>query len=126
MPNQSYQIEFSIGSSPSILFKFITNPSCLAQWFADEVQVEDHRYNFIWNGHAEEAELSEMEENKKATFSWLNSDDDEYVSFEIAKSEVTGDTILIITDFADQDEIEDQKLLWENQVTILKRLVGVT
>ena len=126
MTNQSYQIEFSIGSSPAILFRFITNPSCLSQWFADEVKVEDHHYTFVWNGYDEEAELSELEENKKATFSWINNDNNEYFSFEIEKSEVTGDTILLITDFANEDEIEDQKLLWENQITVLKRLVGST
>lgn len=124
MANQSYQVEFSIRSSPSILFKFLATPSGLSQWFADDVRADDDHFVFTWNGFGEEAELLEIEENEKVKFLWTNNEDEEYFSFEISKSEVTGDTILIITDFAEEDDLEDQKLLWESQVNTLKRLVG--
>lgn len=123
MSYKSYQVEFSIGSSPSILFQFLSTPSGLSQWFADEVRADSKHYFFSWEGYGEEAELVEEEEDKKVTFLWKDSDET-YFSFEIQRSEVTGDTILIITDFAEENEIEDQKMLWENQITILKRLVG--
>lgn len=126
MAIRSYQVEFSIRSSPSILFNFLSTPSGLSQWFADEVKANDDHYVFSWNGVGEEAELVELEENKKVKFIWTNSEEEVFFSFEIDKSEVTGDTILIITDFADEEEIEDQQLLWESQVYTLKRLVGGT
>ncbi len=123
MAYTSYQVEFSIGSSPSILFQFIATPSGLSQWFADEVKADSNHYFFTWDGYSEEAELVEEEEEKKVKFYWQDSEDT-FFSFEIDKSEVTGDTILIITDFAEENEIEDQKLLWENQITTLKRVIG--
>ena len=124
MANQPYQVEFSIRSSPSILFKFLATPSGLSQWFADDVQAKDDHFVFSWNDFGEEAQLVEIEENEKVKFLWTNNDNEEYFSFEISKSEVTGDTILIITDFADENEVEDQKMLWESQVNTLKRQVG--
>jgi uncharacterized protein YndB with AHSA1/START domain len=123
MTYKSYQVEFSIGSTASILFQFLITPSGLSQWFADDVKADSNHYFFTWDGYSEEAELVEEEEDKKVKFSWQDSDDT-FFSFEIDKSEVTGDTILIITDFAEENEIEDQKLLWENQITTLKRVIG--
>ncbi|PSR03520.1 MAG: hypothetical protein BRD50_05810 [Bacteroidetes bacterium SW_11_45_7] len=123
MTHKSYQVEFSIGSTASILFQFLITPTGLSQWFADDVKADSNHYFFTWDGYSEEAELVEEEEDKKVKFSWQDSDDT-FFSFEIDKSEVTGDTILIITDFAEENEIEDQKLLWENQITTLKRVIG--
>lgn len=123
MAQKSYQVEFSMGSTPSILFQFLVTPSGLSQWFAEDVKADSDHYVFSWNGYVEEAQLVEQEEDKKVKFLWKDSEDT-YISFQIDKSEVTGDTILIITDFADENEIEDQKLVWENQITLLKRLVG--
>jgi hypothetical protein len=56
-------------------------------------------------------------------FAWEDADDDdEYLEFDITKSPVTGETIVNVTDFADDDEVEDQRALW---LTQLKRMKGV-
>ena len=38
--------------------------------------------------------------------------------------ELTNDVALIITDFAEEDEVEEAKLLWENQIAELKMVIG--
>ena len=52
------------------------------------------------------------------------SDEDEYLEFNITKSPVTGETILLITDFCDDDEVNDQKAYWDNQIKQLRTETG--
>lgn len=40
------------------------------------------------------------------------SDPSEYFEFSITTSPITDETILTITDFCDDDEVQDQKLFW--------------
>jgi hypothetical protein len=37
---------------------------------------------------------------------------------------LTGDTALLVTDYAEEDEIEEATLLWEKQLGDLKRVLG--
>ena len=37
---------------------------------------------------------------------------------------LTGDTALLVTDYAEEDEIEEAKLLWTKQLGDLKRVLG--
>lgn len=124
MPRIQYSLDFVIKSSPAILFNFLSTPSGLAQWFADNVDRNEDTYSFFWDGYEETAELLEMTENESIKFQMEDADDDEFLEFKIQKSEVTRDTILIITDFADDFEVEDQKKLWTAQVDALVSRVG--
>jgi hypothetical protein len=40
--------------------------------------------------------------------------------------EITKDVSLIITDFAEDDEIEESKMLWDNLVSDLKQVLGAS
>jgi hypothetical protein len=48
----------------------------------------------------------------------------EYFEFRIEKSEVTNQTILLIRDFAEKRDIQDQKRLWDYQVKDLFHRLG--
>ena len=122
--NKSYQLEYVIRSSPTILFNFLTTPSGLAQWFADNVDINDGVYTFTWEGFDENAKIVDSVENEFVRYQWEDGNDAEYFEFKIQKAEVTGDTILIITDFADEHDIDDQKLLWDSQVKTLLQQIG--
>jgi len=63
--------------------------------------------------------------NEYVRFQWIDEDDDTYFEFRITKDELTGDVALVITDFADTDEIEDSKDLWDSQVSELRRAIGL-
>ena len=58
----------------------------------------------------------------------INGDDaeeeDEYFEFNIHVEPLTGDVALIITDFADEDEVNDTIELWNKQMDILHRNLG--
>ena len=40
--------------------------------------------------------------------------------------EITKDVSLIITDFSEEDELEESKMLWDNLVSDLKQVLGAS
>jgi hypothetical protein len=40
------------------------------------------------------------------------------------EDEITKDVSLLVVDFAFEDEIKESKLLWENQISDLKQVLG--
>jgi hypothetical protein len=121
---KKYNIEYEIRSSPKILFNFISTPNGLAQWFADDVNVRDDMYTFIWDSEQIRAKLLGIKDNKSVKFKW--EDDEPYCFFEmeIIQDELTGDVALSITDFTSEDEKQEKKLIWDNQVDNLLNVIG--
>ena len=125
MPRVKSTSEFIFRASPNIVYQFLTDPACITRWFCDEVDINDSTYTFVWSGSPETAELIEDSEGNMVRFAWEDAeDDDEYLEFNITKSPVTGETIVYVTDFADDDEVEDQKALWETQLTRMRAEMG--
>lgn len=119
-----YTLEYPVRCSPGILYEFLSTPAGLQEWFADKVDERDGMFTFGWNGTEDKAELLDKEETKFIRFHWTHSGKGEYFEFSIDKSEVTNQTILIITDFAEKKDIKDQSQLWEYQVKDLFHRVG--
>ena len=122
-----YQLEFSLNVSPNILFSRLSTPGGLAEWFADDIKVNDNVYTFVWNEVEQDAKLLQKRNNKYIRFKWMEDEDKQsYFEFRIHKDELTGDVALIITDFADDGETEDAIELWDTQIEELKHKLGVT
>lgn len=120
-----FQVEFPLKSSPGILYSYISSPSGLSEWFADDVNIKNKKiYSFIWDGSEQAAELIRNTPQKGVRFSWVDEPDDEYFEFEISQDELTGDVALVVTDFAEEHEIEESTQLWEAQVQTLKTAIG--
>ena len=108
-------MEYILKGSPSIAYLFITNPSCIIRWFCDEVDNTGNEFSFSWSGDVEEADLVEDIEDKLVKFVWKDRPD-EFLQFKMYKTDITNETILEITDFCDEDEVEDQKEIWEENL----------
>ena len=118
-------LEFIFRASPTILYKFLTTPSCLIRWFCDEVEIQDDSFTFIWSGAEEVANLVEDIEDERVRFKWEDAEDEEeYLEFKMSKSPVTGETILEIIDYCDEDEVDDTQQLWESQIKVLRQETG--
>lgn len=125
MERVKFEMEFIFRASPTILYTFLTTPACLVRWFCDEVDIHVNTYTFFWSGSEEVAEILEDIEDERLRFRWLEAPSkNEYLEFDISQSPVTGETILVITDFCDEDELEDQKQLWESQMQELRKETG--
>jgi len=120
-------LEFPIHASPSMIFQYLTTPSGLSAWFADDVNSRGKLFTFIWDGSEEKAKMSAKKENERVKYKWIDEDDKEigtYIEFKIMVDELTKDVSLMITDFCDEDEEEETKMLWENQIGELKHVIG--
>ena len=124
MKRVQYKLEFIFRASPTILHQFLTTPSCLVRWFCDEVDIEKGTFNYYWDGEVETAKLVEEIEGEYLKFEWEDAEEGEYLEFFISKSPVTGDTLLNITEFCDENEVDDQKLYWEDQMKQLRAATG--
>ena len=121
------ELEFAINSSPQLLYQYISSPSGLSEWFADNVNSRGEYFDFEWDDYTEKAKLSGKKTDEKVKFKWLDEegDDTEYFfELKIVRDELTKDVILIITDFAEEDDLDGHKLLWEKQITDLKKVLG--
>ena len=123
-----FEMEFPIKVSQKLLFQYISTPSGLSEWFADNVNSRGEIFIFIWNDSEESAKLIKKINNDKIQFQWLDDEEtDYYFELRIQFDEITKDVSLIVTDFAeDEEEIEESKLLWTNQISDLKKVLGST
>ncbi len=121
-----YSIELSINSSVNILYKRLSTPSGLSEWFADNVNLKDNIFTFFWDDSEQSAKLIKKKTNKFVQYKWIDDEYKEsYFEFNIQVDEMTSDVSIIITDFAeDLDEKEEQILLWKQQIENLKRAIG--
>ena len=119
-----YQLDFPIRSSVNILFSCLSTPSGLSEWFADDVNCTKNSYTFFWDGAEQEAELITVSNNYFIKFRWMDFPDDTYFEFRIEVDEITNDVILRVTDFAEEDEVEEGKDLWTSQINTLMKNLG--
>ncbi len=127
MPEKvKFEIEFVIQSSPQLLYQYLSTPSGLSEWFADNVNSRGERFTFIWDGTEEVARLLKRKSEEFVRFAWEHAEGDTYFEMRILVDEITGDVSLFITDFAEADEVEEARMLWGNQVSDLKQVLGST
>jgi uncharacterized protein YndB with AHSA1/START domain len=122
-----YEIEFPINSSPQLLYQYISTPSGLSEWFADNVNSRGEYFTFIWNDSQEKARLASKKSGEKVKFRWVdenNKDTDYFFELNILVDELTKDVSLMVVDFAAEEEIEEATQLWENQISDLKHVIG--
>ena len=124
MARKKFTLEYIVRSSPAILFEFVTQPSSLAQWFSDYCDAENEIYVFGWGGEYKRAKQTELEDDVSVQYRWEGGEKGEYFGFRVFKSEISDETVLEITDFAEQKEIKEQTFLWDKQIEDLKHAIG--
>lgn len=120
-----YEIEFPIRSSLRILYNQISTASGLSEWFADNVNLSGKTYTFFWDDDKQNAELLSKKNNQWIKFRWLEEPSNTYFELKIIVDEITQDISLIVTDFAENHEDEEEaKLLWDKQIEKLRQSIG--
>jgi len=122
-----FELEYVFKSSPSILYKLLSTPDGLAEWFADDVNVQDDIYTFDWAGEEVTARFLSSKSGDFIRWTWLEDDDEDestYFELKVKVDPMTKMSVLLITDFAEEDEIDEAKQLWESQINNLKRIIG--
>ncbi len=122
---EKFELEFIIKSSAKVLFNCISTPSGLSEWFADDVNIKKDVYIFFWDGSEEEARLLNKKSSEYIRLQWLEDEgEDFYFEMRIKIDPLTRGVALIVTDFAEADEMEEQQLFWTSQIGKLKLILG--
>ncbi len=124
---QKFELEFLLRTSSKVLDNMVSTPSGLSEWFADDVNIKDDVYTFIWDGSEEEARLLTKKSNSKVKWRWIEDEEDDsdaYFEIRYEVDPMTKSVILTVTDFAEEDELDEAKHLWDNQINRLKRTLG--
>ena len=120
-----FEMEFVIHVSPSLLYQYISTPSGMSEWYADNVNSRGEFFTFIWDGSEEKAKLLTKKNNERIKFRWMEDDGTDYFfELRIQVDEITKDVSLMVTDFAEDDEVEEGKMLWTNMISELKQILG--
>ena len=131
MGKQKIDIEYPLAiKSPALIWEQISSAHGLERWFADHVNEEDGMFTFTWGEpwteqDIREAHVLESVVNDHIRLKWDEEDDDTYFEMRIAKSDLTHQLNLLITDFADDDDVDGLKILWESMLNRLHRASGL-
>jgi uncharacterized protein YndB with AHSA1/START domain len=127
MDKEKFQVEHPINSSKGVLFNMFSTPSGLAEWFCDDVNIKKDVHIFLWDGSEESARLVTKKRDEYIKFRWLEDEEEglsTFFEFRIKIDDLTGDTAIVITDYAEEEDIEDAKELWSAQIDRLKQVLG--
>ncbi len=118
--------------STSIVWSMIGDATGLEKWMADYVEDNgDGSLTFKW-GEAwtqQDVRVSRVLKVAKGHYIRLRWDDDhvegEYWELRVEKSELTGELTLVITDFADVDDVDNVYQIWDDNLERLHNVSGL-
>lgn len=121
-----FEQEYELHTSVRVLYPRLSTPAGLSDWFADNVDMKGDIFTFYWEGSEQSAKMLFKRKDKAIRFQWIeDEDEDVYFEFKIKVDEITNEVALIITDFADDDEVEDAKGLWDKQIERFRKNLGI-
>ncbi len=122
-----FEQEYLLRTSPKALNSMLMTPSGLAEWFADDVNIKEDIYTFIWDGSEEKARLLSKKNNEFIKFRWLEDEEEglnTYLEIKFKVDPMTKAVVLWLTAFAYEEELEEMQDLWESAIGELKRVLG--
>ncbi len=124
---EKFELEYVLKTSPKVLDKLISTPDGLSEWFADDVFVRDEVYTFEWDKSEEQARLINKKQGESIKWQWIFDEEDELDTFFEMKYTIdpmTKAVIFTVTDYAEPNEHDEIKRLWEKQIQNLRRVIG--
>ena len=126
-----FAADYEIHASIKMLYPYIQTASGLAEWFADDVRInnEDKTYTFFWDNEEHRAKLVAFRTNHFVRFEFLpeNKDDENdpsYVELRLDFNELTQSTYIKILDYSDFDDHRELHSLWDGLIVTLRKIVG--
>ncbi|QOR73620.1 hypothetical protein SAMN05443429_106140 [Cruoricaptor ignavus] len=126
MAKQKVQYEFPMRCQSEILYEYLASGEGLSEWFADEVTEKGDDFYFSWNGGPEEkATLIRYKPESFVRFRWEEDEGTKnFFELSIVIDDITEDLALMVTDFAEEGEEEENRLYWENLIENLRIKLG--
>ncbi len=125
-------LEYELNTrSPFIIWNLISTTDGLSNWVANNVEEKGNEIIFTWGeiwGHHEirSASIVNKEKNRFIRFKWNDdADENDYWELKIEQSKETDEYRLIITDFADHDDPDGLKDIWDENMSRLHQASGI-
>lgn len=132
MSKKKVLLEYELRSgSPSIVWPLVSEASGLSRWMADEVEREGKKLVFTWgtswqSKDVRTATIVEEVKPKRIRFKWDGDEDTQaYCEMKIEKGDITNDCILVITDFAEDGDVDGLRDLWDANMEVLHQVSGL-
>jgi len=88
------------------------------------VNVHGGDFEFVWNQSSNRADLLENKTNSHVRFRWKEALAGEFFEMRIKVDELTSDVSLLISDFCEAGEENENKMLWDQAVATLRNRIG--
>ncbi|MBS7409467.1 MAG: START-like domain-containing protein [Bacteroidales bacterium] len=125
MAKEKFTLEYDMRSTPvSMLWSYIATANGLKEWFADDAKMDGKEVVLIWNGVEQGLSIVGLRTEKYIRYRWSEDTDKTYFELRIMTSELTGNSVLCVTDFAEPEELQEAKDLWNYQMETLQRQLG--
>lgn len=125
MAGKQYQLEYIWENvAPERLWRMVSTEDGLNEWITGRVVFEGDQVQFHWSEYeCAVAEMEIVQPGQRIRFRW--QDEDGFFDLLIRPIELTGDTLMVITDHAEPDERESSIEIWQQQTTTLRRVLGL-
>ena len=118
-------------SSLSLIWSYLSTAEGMLTWLADDIKEEKDTFVFMWGdlkSHHEIRRAKILKRIKNSYVRWRWEDEEDAVAFvemRIQKNELTNDVVLLITDFAYEEDIDSLRDIWEDNFERLHRTTGI-
>lgn len=126
-----FTADYEIHASIKMLYPYIQTASGLAEWFADDVNINnsDKVFTFFWDNEEHKAKQTAHRTNHFARFEFLPENDEDvkdpsYLEFRLEVNELTQTVFLKVYDYSDFDDQKELHDLWDSLVDLLRKAVG--
>lgn len=116
-------MEYIFKCSAKFLYRYISNPSDLQEWFADDVRINKDVFTFQWGESESKARLTEKKLNSYVRFEW-EEQPGEFTEMRLKEDQMTGDLALMVIEYCDEGEEEDTENLWDSSIGELRNVIG--
>lgn len=123
---KKFEIEYLLKTLPGILYPRLATSTGLSEWFADKVDQDNNLFHFDWSGYQDQATLVSKKTEEHIRFQWIeDKGTDYYFEFKIKIDPMTGELILAVVDFCDENDTKESISLWNHQISDLKHNLGL-
>ena len=123
--------DYEVHASIKMLYPYIQTASGLAEWFADDVKINNMSkvYTFIWDNEEHKAKQVAHRTNHFVRFEFVSDNgteekDPSYFELRLEFNELTQSVFLKVIDYTEIDDNKELHDLWNGLVEQLRKTVG--
>lgn len=123
--------DYEVHASIKMLYPYIQTASGLAEWFADDVKINNMSkvYTFYWDHEEHKAKQVAHRTNHFVRFEFLSDNgteekDPSYFELRLEFNELTQSVFLKVVDYSDIEDHKELHDLWSGLIDQLRKTVG--